>query len=278
MSSDRTDIERLRETSKRLLRDARAGKPEALRLLVRTDREPLLADAQHAVATKLGFRSWPQMVAAAGQHPRFVSVDEPRTRVVLVRAGTRNNRGVIQQHTSSGLSTIGQEQATAVARRLATGEFGTVDAVMSSQRPSSIETAAIIAEATGIDAEEPTCDLCDVHPGDAEGLTHDEMFDRFGPNYDFVPNAETLVDAEARVGSAMRRLGERFFGRTVVAVTESHGIATSMGVFAGMPRDIAREIPHGSITVWSCLADGRDPRRVDKWNLDRFIDRSHVSM
>jgi probable phosphoglycerate mutase len=276
MSSEHSDIERLRRTSKRLLRDARAGKREALRLLARTDREPKLADAQYAVAKTLGFQSWPQMVAALGTG-KFTSADEPRTRLVLVRAGTRENRRVIQQHVGPGLSAVGQEQAAAVARRLATGEFGTIDAVLSSLRPPSIETATIIADALGIEPGEPMCDLCDIHPGDAEGLTQDEMFDRFGPNYDFVPNAETLADGEARLVSALQRLAERYRGHTAVAVTESYAIATSMAAFAGLPRDTAWEVPLGSLTVWSSLADGRDPRRIGKWNLDRFNDRSHAS-
>ena len=55
------DIERARRDAKVLLRAARAGDPEALARM-RSDREPCLADAQHAVARGLGERSWPALV------------------------------------------------------------------------------------------------------------------------------------------------------------------------------------------------------------------------
>ena len=272
MSTEHPDIERLRRVSKRLLRDARAGKPEALRMLIRTDREPRLADAQYAVAKKVGFASWPALLATAGSHGFLPSSDERRTRLILVRAGRRIKDGLFGQHRAPGLSPLGQQQATAVAQRLANGEFGAIDAVLSSRRPPSIETAAIIAAAVRVDAEPPTCDLCEMHPGDAEGLTPDEMFDRFGPNYEFVPGAETADDVEARVGPAMFRLVDSYRGRGIVAVTESSVIASTMTAFGGMPRNAAWP-SYGSITVWSCLVEG-DPRRVGKWELDRFNDRS----
>jgi broad specificity phosphatase PhoE len=271
MSTEHPDIERLRRVSKRLLRDARAGKPEALRMLVRTDREPRLADAQYAVAKKVGFASWPALVATAGTYGFLPSSDELRTRLILVRAGRRITDGLIGQHRAPGLSPLGRQQATAVAQRLASGEFGAIDVVLSSRRPPSIETAAIIASAVGIDAEPPTCDLCEMHPGDAEGLTPDEMFDQFGPNYEFVPGAESAADVEARVAPALFRLVDGYRGRGIVAVTEPSVVACSMTAFGGMPRNAARP-NYGSITVWSCLAEG-DPRRVGQWELDRFNDR-----
>jgi broad specificity phosphatase PhoE len=244
MSSERSDIERLRRTSKRLLRDARAGKPEALRKLVRTDREPQLADAQYAVAKTLGFQSWPELVATVGP------------------GRDTHRRNVIQQHTGPGLSDLGREQANVVARRLGAGEFGAIRTVRCSRRPSTIEMATVIATALGVELEEPTCDLCDAHPGDAEGLTQEEMFDRYGPNYDFVPNAEANVDAHARLVSSLHRIAEQHGGQTPVVVTESYGIAASFAAFGGMPRGSAWEVVHGSITVWNTRADGGDHARA----------------
>jgi GNAT superfamily N-acetyltransferase len=57
----RIDIDRARREAKALLRAARAGDPAALERL-RPDRQPCLADAQHAVARSLGERSWPALV------------------------------------------------------------------------------------------------------------------------------------------------------------------------------------------------------------------------
>ena len=55
---ERIDLERARRDAKALLRAARAGEVE-----LRTDRAPVLADAQRAVAVGLGFASWPALVA-----------------------------------------------------------------------------------------------------------------------------------------------------------------------------------------------------------------------
>jgi GNAT superfamily N-acetyltransferase len=61
MANRRIDLNRARREAKALLRAARTGDPEALRLL-RPDREPRLADALRAVARGLGEPSWPALV------------------------------------------------------------------------------------------------------------------------------------------------------------------------------------------------------------------------
>jgi GNAT superfamily N-acetyltransferase len=53
----RIDLERARRDAKALLKQARAGNAR-----LRADREPVLADAQRAVAALLGYPSWPAMV------------------------------------------------------------------------------------------------------------------------------------------------------------------------------------------------------------------------
>src|SRR3954470_23916772 len=55
---ERVDLERARRDAKALLRAARAGEAE-----LRSDREPMLADAQRAVALELGVPSWPALVS-----------------------------------------------------------------------------------------------------------------------------------------------------------------------------------------------------------------------
>jgi hypothetical protein len=59
------DLTQARRRAKELVRAARAGDRAALARL-RPDRPPRLADAQHAVAGELGFRSWPALVERAG--------------------------------------------------------------------------------------------------------------------------------------------------------------------------------------------------------------------
>jgi GNAT superfamily N-acetyltransferase len=53
----RIDLERARRDAKALLRAARAGE-----MMLRSDRAPVLADAQREVARSLGYASWPALV------------------------------------------------------------------------------------------------------------------------------------------------------------------------------------------------------------------------
>jgi hypothetical protein len=109
MSTEHSDIERLRRVSKRLLRDAQAGEPAALRLLVRTDRSVRLADAQYAGSKAIGFPSWPALVAEGSERGFTPPRDETRTRFLLVRSGTRISDGLsTRQHSATGLSELGR--------------------------------------------------------------------------------------------------------------------------------------------------------------------------
>src|SRR5690606_22621449 len=58
------DLEQQRKLAKELLKSAREGDPEALariRAHRRDAREPILADAQLAVAREAGYRSWAEL-------------------------------------------------------------------------------------------------------------------------------------------------------------------------------------------------------------------------
>src|SRR3954468_17927721 len=55
---ERIDLDHARRDAKALLRAARAGEVE-----LRSDRAPVLADAQRAVAVELGYSSWPALIS-----------------------------------------------------------------------------------------------------------------------------------------------------------------------------------------------------------------------
>ena len=88
------DLDQARRRAKELLHAARARRPETLARF----REPRLADAQHAVATDLGFRSWPALV----HHVAAIRGDREQRRARLniakfalgVCPGCRGLRGV----------------------------------------------------------------------------------------------------------------------------------------------------------------------------------------
>ena len=101
----RIDLGRARRDAKALLRAARGGDPRALARL-RADREPRLADAQHAVARELGEPSWPALARRveaeveagvdelleavfAGEHHTALSLARARPQVAEHLRGTR---------------------------------------------------------------------------------------------------------------------------------------------------------------------------------------------
>lgn len=272
MTSSYPDLDQLRRLAKRLLRQAKEGDQRSLRLFPRTDRSPQLADAQYAVAKAVGFSSWPSLVQAlegAGHDP-----DRPelRTRLVLVRSGHGAAEGRFNQHDGPGLDEMGRAQAARAAARLA--EMVNDDTtVLSSRRRRSVETAEVISSVLRIPRGEPTCDLCEMHPGAAEGLTPDEMAERFGPNYAFVPDAESWSEFVSRGSEALARLARTHYGQSVIGVTESAVVKASFVAFGGMPVSAAEVITtaQASITEWSCLVQG-DIRRVGTWRLERYND------
>src|SRR4051794_27890398 len=84
----------------------------------------------------------------------------------------------------TGLSPEGRAQAEKLRNRLLrTNELADADVLLTSVLPRAIETASIIAPALGKAGEvEPKqdCDLCELHPGDADGMTWDAWEERYG--------------------------------------------------------------------------------------------------
>src|SRR5215218_610345 len=100
------------------------------------------------------------------------------TRLVLVRHGESMATvdGVVGGHQGCrGLSDRGRRQAEALRDRLvATGEIR-ADVLMASVLPRAVETAEIMAPALGGLAVEQECDLCEIHPGEGDGLAWSEF-------------------------------------------------------------------------------------------------------
>ena len=83
--------------------------------------------------------------------------------------------GRFLQHACQGLTPLGIGQARALAARLAAEVGSAPVVVLASRSARAITTAEIVADALGVAVAERTCDLCEVHPGAAEGLTPAEM-------------------------------------------------------------------------------------------------------
>jgi probable phosphoglycerate mutase len=204
-------------------------------------------------------------------------------RLVLVRHGDAfaGFQGVIGGHVGcAGLTPRGREQAVALRDHLARTGRVRADVLLTSRLPRAIETASIIAPGLGLDIASRDCDLCEVHTGDADGLTWTDYAGRYGsfdmeaePDRLFAPAGESWNGFHARVGTMLDRVARDHEGRTVVAVCHAGVIMASLRVLLGMPGPGAgaRLRPtHTGLTEWE-----HDPS-IDGWTLRCFNDAGHL--
>ena len=199
------------------------------------------------------------------------------TRLVLIRHGEAicNVEGVVGGPKGCrGLTETGRAQASTLATRLVqSGELRDATALYTSVLPRAIETASIIAPglASGLRATED-CNLCELHPGEADGLTWSAMVDRLGaPDWDadprtlFAPGGESLTGFFERCASTFERIAKSHEGERVVLVV--HG-----GVIEQLMKVVTRSAPGerlGLVTVHCSITevefDG-DRRRLLRYN------------
>jgi probable phosphoglycerate mutase len=211
-------------------------------------------------------------------------VDPEATRIVLLRHGeaTCNIDGVVGGVLGCrGLSELGIAQAHRLATRLAeTGELAGVTALYSSILPRAIETARIIAPALekwadGITLEiQEDCDLCELHPGEADGLSWADYTERYGeldwgrdPTLLFSPGGESWSGFVARASGALDALALRHRGELVVVACHAGFIEASMITF--LPIDLQGHrallrVEHCAMTEWE--------RGEAGWLLRRYND------
>jgi probable phosphoglycerate mutase len=212
-----------------------------------------------------------------------LTVQEPSTHLVLVRHGEAecNAKGIVGGHRGcTGLSPLGVAQAEALrARWDATGEMRQADALYASVLPRAIETAEIIAPALGDLDLTTDCGLCEMHPGQCDGMTWEE-FARLYPPVDFrvhpdrpiSPGGESWSGFLRRVDTTLRALADRHDGETVVVACHGGVVNASMVAFLGLAHDGTRldlRTRNTSITEWE-REDGR-------WRLLRYNDSAHLA-
>jgi broad specificity phosphatase PhoE len=203
-------------------------------------------------------------------------------RLTLVRHGDAHAgfHGVIGgERGCTGLTPLGRAQAEALRDRFASA--GTqADVLVASVLPRAIETASIIAPGLGLEISGQECDLCEVHTGQADGLTWTEYASRYGsfdmeaePDRVFAPSGESWNSFHERVGGTLERLARDHEGQTVVAVCHAGVIMASLRVLLGIPHPGtgARLQPTNTgLTAWD-----HDPS-LDRWTLHSFNDSSHL--
>jgi len=205
------------------------------------------------------------------------------TRIVLVRHGEArcNVDGVVGGPTGCrGLSPAGVAEAEALRHRLVrTGELAATAAVYASILPRALETAAIVAPGLGGLKAVADCDLCELHPGEADGLTWTEFTERFGgPNWDvdpdvvLAPGGESWTGFVSRVAAVLTRTAAAHRGELVVIFC--HGGVVEASIEALLPvapgrRRLKLRTAHTSLTEWEWGPGG--------WTLLRYNDAAHLA-
>ncbi len=142
------------------------------------------------------------------------------TTILFARHGETdwNRERRVQGHSDTPLNETGREQARALALELAGEEL---DAVYSSDLLRAHETARIVADRLGLDVT-VVKDLRERHFGTWEGLTDDEIFERYPhARTESWGDAETQEEMAKRVLEALHRIADTHPDGRVLVV--SHG-------------------------------------------------------
>jgi broad specificity phosphatase PhoE len=205
------------------------------------------------------------------------------TRVVLIRHGEAvcNVAGVVGGHVGcTGLSPTGRRQAEALAARLVeTGELSDVTALYASVLTRALETGNIVSPGIGAGtAPVGDCGLCELHPGEADGLTWDEFRVRYGdPDFDadpdsvVAPGGESWSSFVARASGAVARVAAAHRGERIVIVCHAGVIESTVLAFLPVAPGRSRlglPTEHTSLTEWEMTDDG--------WRLVRYNDAAHL--
>lgn len=213
-----------------------------------------------------------------------------RTRLVLVRHGESAAQagGFLAGHDAcTGLSERGREQAEALAARLAGGELGKVGALYASEMARAVETASIIGPALGHAEPRIDCGVCELHPGDADGLTWAEIEARWprgedaglDPDWLRVANAESWLDMRDRVARSLDRIAVEHRGETVVIACHGGVVAHAMMHHLAIAPDaeVAWLVATNTSLTEFVLDESLDDWRQGRWGVARYNDTAHLT-
>lgn len=210
------------------------------------------------------------------------------TSLFLIRHGesVAQVEGFLSGHdTCRGLSDLGRQQVAALRDRLRrTGEIR-ADVLLTSILPRAIETAEIISSAIGGLTAIQDCDLCEIHAGEAEGLTWEQVQAKYpreagtwDPAVSLAPGGESWLAFNERVARTLKRYAEAHEGQTIVAAVHGGVCEASVNVLLDLPLGHGQLKPliNTSITEWVHQRPqfgGGEAR----WQLARYNDAAHVA-
>jgi probable phosphoglycerate mutase len=203
-------------------------------------------------------------------------------RLVFIRHGESEHgrRGLVAgPRGCPGLTQRGREQARALRRRFQDEEFA-ADVLLTSATPRAQETARILAPSVFASDVLVDCDLCELHPGQGDGLPIAEFAARYGsfdvqaePNRVVAPGGECWNDFVTRVRRTTDDLPRRFPGRRVVVVSHGGFISWAFLTRFDVPRPGTGAYinpSYTSITEWE-YTEPNGP-----WVLMRYNDVGHL--
>ena len=184
----------------------------------------------------------------------------------------------------TGLTDRGRDQARLLEERLRAEEVQ-ADQLYSSTLPRAMQTADYVARAVRLPVQ-PTDELHELRPGDADGLTVDQWQQRYGsdapavrdPFRPFSPGGESWAAFLVRAGSALTTLVDRHPGQTVVAVCHGGVLEASFYLAFGLGGTASRvhfAALNTSITRWRHNR-GANGRR--EWTAVTFNDAAHLAV
>ena len=200
------------------------------------------------------------------------------TRLIIIRHGETewNLEGRIQGHMDSPLTESGRAQAEAIAGRLQTEE---VNALYSSDLGRAYTTAQFVSHKTGQDILTDKR-LRELHLGNFEGLTEEEVRKRFPEDYVYLknpepgyiyPGGESKEQFSVRVISCLEELMGKHQGEQIVVITHGGALSRLIRYTFGMPvvGFNGYKICNAALNVFSY--------ENQRWQLEIWGDLSHFT-
>jgi broad specificity phosphatase PhoE len=205
-------------------------------------------------------------------------------RLILIRHGESEHSlsGIIAGGSGcTGLTERGVRQVRALGDRLSdTGELSDCAALLSSPWKRARQTAEILKNALSVKLIEEDPSLCELHPGEADGLSREDYRARYGafdlqafPDRPFALGGESWSKFIERVQTILLRLANRFNGQTVVAVTHAGFVVASFLML------FDATTPRSDVKVWldpenTALTEWYVSGTI--WRLVRYNDAYHL--
>jgi probable phosphoglycerate mutase len=203
------------------------------------------------------------------------------TRLLLIRhgQGRANIEHVIAGlRGCTGLTPTGRVQVEALGAAWVAARFRP-DALLTSPVRRARESADILSLCLGSPEVVEDCSLCEMHLGEADGLTWSAYEATYGRPFDlaaepdrpFAPGAESWGEVLDRVEATLAGIVRRHPGATIAVVTHAGVIVASMLRLFGIPPGARRAYLDPGYTSVTCWQAARDA-----WELVAFNDTSHL--